>query len=412
MTLSFACPHCGKEYRNLKPKLIGKKAKCACGKVIRIGESSGGVGTSGVGTTAGSAILPGDAGFTDLQKSLDPPSKAATSGSGEKSEQSKNSKKQRRPKTRDVPTVDFEKKSSIIGYQYSDLDALLAGDKVAAPEQRPEFSEELKPVDFEDALEAIPTSDPSNRIPSNQAVSVRSSVHESLGLQSPADDSAENSTNAKTSNTKPALSLLAAICCSTLAFWFGLLIVMSRFKNIDQFLLRDFTEMIRDINAGRFGSEMMAAELQTGFGVVGWIIWSVALLMMVLSACQFANAILQLFYRRQVLGWVDGFMAAAGIVFIFLAVVTLFLHSSHMTNLKRKLNEQSNQGAVGESNPDNISLISDRYDERSKKFIMVMLVSSMVPMTIFVLSMIRLFLSAGESGVSVRETPRPASGQV
>ena len=39
MTLSFACPHCGKTYRNVKQKLIGKKARCSCGNVIRIGKT-------------------------------------------------------------------------------------------------------------------------------------------------------------------------------------------------------------------------------------------------------------------------------------------------------------------------------------------------------------------------------------
>jgi cytochrome c oxidase subunit IV len=404
--------------------MIGKKAKCACGKVIRIGkpadhELADHELADGGDVSTRSSRPSEKADSSDLRKSLDPPPKNTTNSSSSRESNSPTKrKKKRRRKKLDVPTVDVEKKrSSAIDYQYNDLDALLAGDPVATPEQRPEFSEDLKASDFEDALETIPTDRPANdlraqntrsRAAVRPAVSGRSSIHESLGLEVAGDGEAQ-AAGAGQSNTSSTLALLSAICSSTLGFWFGLLIVLSRFRNNDQFLLRDFTEMIRDINAGRFGTESMAAELQTGFGVVGWIIWSVALLMMILSAGQFANAILQLFYRRQVLGWVDGLMAAAGITFVFLAFITLFLHSTHVTNLKRKLTEQANQDIVGESNPAHVSLIADRYDERSKKFITVMLLSSVVPMTIFVLCMIRLFLSTGESRPAGRRLPNPAT---
>lgn len=37
LSLTFVCPHCGKQFRNLKPELAGKKAKCACGKTVQLG---------------------------------------------------------------------------------------------------------------------------------------------------------------------------------------------------------------------------------------------------------------------------------------------------------------------------------------------------------------------------------------
>ena len=38
MTITVGCPNCGKKY-SLKEKLMGKKAKCACGCVFRIGRA-------------------------------------------------------------------------------------------------------------------------------------------------------------------------------------------------------------------------------------------------------------------------------------------------------------------------------------------------------------------------------------
>ena len=36
MTLSVFCPVCGKQFRNIKAEMIGKKARCTCGNILRI----------------------------------------------------------------------------------------------------------------------------------------------------------------------------------------------------------------------------------------------------------------------------------------------------------------------------------------------------------------------------------------
>ncbi len=38
MKLSTTCPGCGKQFRNIKPELAGKKVRCGCGTVLRVGQ--------------------------------------------------------------------------------------------------------------------------------------------------------------------------------------------------------------------------------------------------------------------------------------------------------------------------------------------------------------------------------------
>ena len=72
------------------------------------------------------------------------------------------------------------------------------------------------------------------------------------------------------------VSLLSVVASASMAFWFGSLIVSSRFTQLDQFLLKGFSETLSNINQGQFGLEAVAPGVKVGFVVCGWLIWTLA----------------------------------------------------------------------------------------------------------------------------------------
>ncbi len=325
MTVSFSCPHCGKSYERVKKELVGKKARCSCGKLIRIGRKE--------------------------------------------------------PTGQDIPNVEVEIKNRlIVDDHYNDLDHLLGdGYQEAGAESV------TKKPDRYPALPMLP-------IPSS-------------ALNPPK--------TTRNSTTRAAIGFLAAVISASIAFWFGFVVVSSRFVEFDQVLLKRFAEFLGAVNQADFGREETSPGLLTGFAVTGWAMWGVALMMMVMAIGQFLDAWVQLFTGRRIIGWGDGLVASLAIAFVFLIVAILFLHTSHMASLNRELNKVQAPDAFGESSLQNVERVRADYKIRSRKFITVMLLIGTIPMSVFVFSMIRLFALTGDANHfhNRKQAPMPGSAR-
>jgi hypothetical protein len=337
MTLSFACPYCGKNYRNVKRKLIGKKARCSCGKVIRIGDSK-------------LPVAHQDFDQLDLQPDV-AEGKLASSKS----------------KKNPIPTVAVQvNKNLVVDDHYSDLDELLAGNGH-------EDAEFVGPLGGEIEVPAGLIDPP---------VAARSSSISSLAL-------------------------LSAIASATIAFWFGLLVVMARFAEFDQILLTYFQQTFAGIISGSFGYEEVAPGFKLGFIVIGWSMWVIGLAMLVVAIGQLLNALIQLFLHRQLVRWADGLMATISIVFVFLVVGSLFLHASHMSGLNRELNKIVPVGTADEFVPPNVQRVREQYEQRNRTYLTVMLISGAIPLSVFAFSMVRLLASSDEPKLAKADAKRP-----
>jgi hypothetical protein len=332
MSLTFHCPKCGKQYSNIRQDLIGKKARCACGKVLRLGEQ------------------------LQDEQSLQPTTPPASSS-------------------------DKADSFSPIAHHYSDLDSILAGSVFEAEPAgvtRPSTSAPIQPT----------TQRPNHPTASRQSKVVREPTRIKPNVP-------PQSVPTKPSSTKTTISFLAVVVSASLAFWFGLLIVVSRFTTVDQILLHPFSIAVGNLNAGRFGLDEMAPGLKIGFVICGWAIWTVAATMVLFAPLQLFNAVAQLFVRRQIFRLIDGLMATCGVLLVFLLVATLFLHASHMANLNRQLNQFDSPQAIaaGASERQNVQRIREQYQADSRSFMTVILAGGLVPLSIFSCSMLRLLTS-------------------
>ncbi len=370
MKFSFDCPHCGKSYRNVKTTLRGRKARCSCGSVIRIGEppSAKSNPKADSAPSSGGASRPTSAGDPNQDK----PKKQLDAPNGGKNASSS-----------PIPTVEVkvEKTSLMVDDHFSDLDDILSGrGLVDEPRARSTGTR---------------TSPPRNAKPVHRPT--RPDVAEEYRPEHGPPPEIFEAPIEKPPSKGATIGLLAVIASATLAFWFGLLIVLVRFVEIEQVLLKRFADTITALNVGKFGTEKISESIQFGFVAIGWAMWVVALLLMLFAIGQFLNGIIKLFIGRSLLRWVDGSVAGLAIVFVFLVVGSLFLQSSHMTALNRELNQFENPGAVGESSPQNVMMIRESYRKRHREFMTVMAISGIIPFSIFAFSMVRLFTLTGES---------------
>lgn len=58
MPLNFVCPDCGKEHRQISSQFLGKRIKCTCGRVLRLGPKSSGTQESAASTEVNHSATP------------------------------------------------------------------------------------------------------------------------------------------------------------------------------------------------------------------------------------------------------------------------------------------------------------------------------------------------------------------
>ena len=386
MALSVSCPNCGKRFENIKPKHAGKKAKCGCGKIIRLGSKKDKVSDSDSSSALDDLMevdLLGDELLGDqlLGGSLLGQSSAATvAGTGAPSDiedpgelrkprraqkkqeattQSDQAAKTRKPKTRNRPQPKRAKakpsppaqpakpEEPIFNQSYSDLESILEGTGDAAPIVVP------PPEEYRDK-----------------------------------DDQSEEAVKSKRGGSP--VGFLSALLSGTLAFWFGVFALISKFKVIDQFLTSGFSQALNRLYAGDFGSLELRPVYQTLFSVLGWVFWGVALCLMILGATQFLNSLYRLLTKRHFFRRIDGMTATFGALAMFLMVGWIFAQASLQRDQHKFLNEYERPATIIDKELEVVTLLRTEVDAQHRITQRWLLAGALIPMSVFVLSMTRL----------------------
>lgn len=167
--------------------------------------------------------------------------------------------------------------------------------------------------------------------------------------------------------------------------------VTSRFSIVDGILLQGFSDHLRSVFTASFGLAEIPAIYRVLFLVFGWLLWGVAVAMILIAIAQFVNAFVNLLTNRQPAGWSDGFAGALGVSALFLLVAIVFCQSS-FANQERRLPDEYKQPFEAEGE----RLENAKIDDRNRSFTTTMLVGATIPMSIFALSMFRLFTESSD----------------
>ena len=381
MSLSVSCPNCGKRFKNIKPELAGKKARCACGNVVRLG------GAKIKDSDSDSSPLHDDLMQVDLlgdellgddllgdamlgQSSSAPAEAAASSRPPATSEprisesRNRSSKKRRRSKSKTTTNKPgssqppakspqpkpAEAEEPIFGQSYSDLDAILEGAGDAAPivARPPQESRDAQTPDAETVL--------------------------------------------KKRRGSP-VGLVSALLSGTIAFWFGVFALVSKFKIIDQLLTSGFSNALHNVYTGDFGlteASEVNERYQAIFSALGWAFWLVALCLMIFGATQFLNSLYRLFTKRHFIRPIDGLTATCGVVALFLMVGWIFAQASKERAQHKFLNEYERPATVVGEELEVVTLLREEIETQHTLTRNWLLAGALVPMSVFVLSMTRL----------------------
>lgn len=257
-----------------------------------------------------------------------------------------------RPKTHETRSAGKTKKSDVVLEDaYGDLDKILGGQGDAAP------------LMIRSPVEAPADSDQPTRGPGDRQKQRPSSF-----------------------------GFLAALGSATTACWFGVLVVIARFQIVDLPLLSEFAETLQSVFQAVFGMAEVTRPFQLLFMGLGWALWGVGIALVIFGLAQFANAFFRILFGRSLMGWSDGLVAAMGVCGLFLMVAMVFTHAS-FTKQQNRLLDQYDQPSVLDRGPiGNVELLRDEVNNQGASFRTTMLVGSAVPMSIFLLSMVRLFL--------------------
>ena len=374
MSLSVSCPNCGKQFKNIKPELVGKKAKCACGQIVRLSDA-------GVKTSDGDpSLLPDDLMQVDLLgdeligdellgNMLPGPSSApavntdrnrlqGTSEPEHPDVKQLTSSKRETAKPQPAPIESSGSKpapieEAIFDQSYSDLDSILEGVGDAAPiAARPRPREEVEDSDA----------------PGGEAIQEK--------------------------RKGSPVGFLAALLSGTIAVWFGAFAMTSKFKVIDQFLTSAFSEALNSMYVGDLGSSELSEvneRFQIFFMVFGWVFWTVALCLMVLGATQVLNSLYRLFAKRNFFRSIDGLTATFGVVALFLLVGWIFAQASLERAQHKYLNEYEKPATIIGQKLEVVTQLREEIDAQHKLIRNRLLMGALVPMSVFALSMTRLF---------------------
>ncbi len=411
MTLSMTCPECGKQFRNIKPEFAGKKVRCGCGAITRVGQTAS--------TTSEKEKRQPKTAFeaTTLPQDLLPPASLNVDLLGDEMlgdeliggtpVKEEITKRQQRSK------IDIPKRS--LGKQQSAADSVVTNQEVTQPGStkpnsispkptkakkkkhrppvpiaHPTVVEEDKPVftSTYDDLDAI-----LNGAGDAAPVMARTEVKPSVDN---ANEPAQNLAAEPEAKASSPLGFLAGLGSATLAFWFGMFVLLCRFQIIEGFLIKTLCASIRSVNAAEFEPAEMTTSFYYVFVGLGWALWVFAAALMIFAIAQFADAFVKLLLNRKLFSWADGLTAAAAISCVFVIVALVFAHSTFAKHHHRNLAEFE-RGSVeeGEHLPAIERLLAE-FDGKASDFRLSMIGGGSVPMVIFILTMVRLFMQTYE----------------
>lgn len=321
MTISISCTDCGKQFRNISPRFAGKKARCSCGAVVRLGSAE-----------------------------TDRPGKKKSHPGKKKSQRATKQKRGRRPA--------FEE-------TYGDLDAIL--DEVGVETPAAVSSGPIRPRTVS-ARAVTQTEHGSSR---------RGPVAASPGLAT--------------------IRFCAGIGASVIGFWFGVLIVVSRFYVFPIIGVIGVSTSLNAASVASFGDAEVASRFSMIFVTLGWMLWGAGLVMMFASGVQCVSTIVRQFWGRSLAEWSDGVAATAAVAAVFLMVALVFTQSSFRQNQSFLLDEFERPAVEAGEHLPQVELRRQDNDENNRGFTLSMLVGAGFPASIFVLSVVRLFVRSSLS---------------
>lgn len=360
MTLSISCPDCGRQFSNIKPELAGKKVRCSCGASLR---------------------LP----LSTTERKSNP------------------SKRSQAPQA--TPRTGIPKSPQVIDafeLHYSDLEDILARpgtseqdfDPTQPSRQRsspagvnppPARKLELRqPV----PIKPIPIAPPASRWPNARTILADAGPSEPDGGNAASPNAIADKAFINSSN-RVAFFVILAMISAMVGFGFAMFAMSVKLTDMDFVWSERAHETLRMIYTGQFGlQEETASSLKLGFLITGWLVFSVAILLFLLSAFQLLSAGMQLFANLPVLRWGDGVMATITFVLVFLLIGSLFLHNLHTQNLIRHVNQVSI--ARDGDEPANIQSLRSQYQTDADRFKWGVAEISIAPGIIFLCSILRL----------------------
>ena len=348
MKLTVSCPECGKTFRNLKPELAGKKARCSCGKLVRLGAKK----SSALET---SAALPKES--RDSSPNVKPGLPSVPPERSPSSEK-KTKRKKRRGRTIEIPiTVSVSSPGTeepLFKDTYGDLDDILAGAGNSAPLKIP------RPQD-------TPTSP----------------TAESSSQESP-----------PTFAVPSQVGVIAGLLSATLAIWFGTLIATSKFAVIDWPLIRNLSNSFQNLFNVSFGEAEVTTVFNAVFLLLGWTLWLAALVLIALGVGQFFNTFIQLLFKQSFIKRVDGLIGACAITILFLMIAVIFTQIALSNAEYQRLEGYNLPFSTEEEKLANVIQLQAVEGDRSDLFTHGLLFGAVLPFSIFAFTMLRLFTKA------------------
>lgn len=316
MAFSISCPSCGKTFRNIKPELAGKKAKCKCGATVRL-------------------------------KAPEPKREPIVSVRVQESSTS-------------APSA-FE--------DFGDLDDILNGVGDVAP---------------------LHVSPKPPQVASNRPIRPSSAVQPASVTADPKPDNEENRSRPKVGAGQIIMGLIAG----TIAIWYGIFVVVSRFNSIDQFLLATLSTQLRNAYTATFGLYDVPQHIQTSYSILGWTLFAIGLILVLVGIAQVINSFFQVLLQRGLIPWIDGIGSILALASFSIFVAYVMLHSSYVDQLIEALPkveeivmEDAPEWAKNQdANPDLTAL-----GKLKSTFNTSMIVGACVCLTMCILSTIRTF---------------------
>lgn len=409
MTFSIACPECGEQFRNIKPEMAGKKARCRCGTIVRLGpkrqsnrdssKKTASQSATDFGAKEGNDDLVGDESLGDLLLGGALDETSFKTNVGVESAKPKTATKSV-SKTSSKSVANGRPSSSVVEVPIVAVPPL----GLAHPEPAKVKRQSPKP-------KSHPTDSP-GKPPASEIDRAYADLDDILGGQgdaaplvirnpSSASQSGGAPTNSSSSGTpvspRPStVGLLAAVTSATLAFWFGIVGILSRFNVVDVLLVDGFSESLQSVYLAVFGLAEVAPTYQVIFKSLGWVFWAVAVGLALFALAQFINAILKVLVGRSIIGWSDGLTASMAVCAVLLMMAMVFTHIRFTKNEHRLLDEYEKPTVLDHGPIGNIESIRIGLDEDAVQFQKTMLIGAAVPMSVFFLCMLRLFLNMPE----------------
>ncbi len=365
--LNVSCPDCGKRFDNIRPELAGKKARCSCGRVIRLGgESSGSqIQNPTDPERLMSVDLLGDELLGDQ----------LLSGQGESDAKDAATPVKSQPRSKeDVPIVPVAKSRS----QSRDQ-------RLRRKSKKPQAVEAFS--DLDSILEGVGDASP---------ILARPQVNRERRQNEGAEAGPRATETPRHSIQRSIVGFVAALLSATLAFWFGVFAVISRFEVIDHVILGRLSTTLNSVYRASLGDAEVPARIQTMFVSLGWAFWGVMLLLILFGVAQFCSALFKVVAGRHLFSWCDGLTASLGVVALFLMVCMTFTHISFQRHHHKFFDDYEKSAVAEGGHLENVTVIRGKFDRQQAEIRTDLILSAVISATVFGISMVRLFASSGE----------------